>query len=216
MRIIVRTAGGSLCEVLPGGGWTCRDLHMDVETKLGIPVSQQRLLHGSELLEEFMAASAVGTMGHLLQLSGEGTLELSLYIRSTAAIEALGSVERDGLALQHASEELKGDREVVMAALKQNGYALQHASEELKGDREVVMAAVKQNGYALRQACEELKGDREVIMAAVKQNGNALFYASEELKSDREVVMAALKQNGDALRQACEELKGDREVVMRL
>ena len=82
MRIVVRTAGGAHCEVLPGSGWTCRDLHVDVEKKLGVPASQQRLLHGSELLEEFMAASAVGTMGRLPQLSGGGTLELSLYIRS--------------------------------------------------------------------------------------------------------------------------------------
>ena len=39
---------------------------------------------------------------------------------------------------------LKGDREVVLEAVKQNGGALEDASEELKGDREVVMAAVKQ------------------------------------------------------------------------
>ena len=80
--IIVRTAGGSHCEVIPGSDWTCRDLHADIQMKLWIPASQQRLLHGSKLLEDFMAASAVGTMDRLLQLSGGGTLELSLYIRS--------------------------------------------------------------------------------------------------------------------------------------
>ena len=30
-----------------------------------------------------------------------------------------------------------------MEAVKQNGYALVHASEELKGDREVVMESTK-------------------------------------------------------------------------
>ena len=59
MRIIVRTAGGSHCEVLPSSSWTCHDLHMDIQTKLGIPVSQQRLLHGSKLLEKCMAAAGV-------------------------------------------------------------------------------------------------------------------------------------------------------------
>ena len=154
MRIIVRTAGGSHCEVLPGSGWTCRDLRVDVQTKLGIPAPQQRLLHGGELLEELMAASAAGTLGRLPQLSGGGTLELSLYIRSTAAIEALEAVIKDGRALEHASEELKHDREVVMEAVKQNGQALEYASEELQRDREVVMEAVKQKGNALEYASE--------------------------------------------------------------
>ena len=47
-------------------------------------------------------------------------------------------------------------------------------SEKLRGDREVVLAAVKQNGNALKHAPEEWRGDREVVLAAVKQNGNAL------------------------------------------
>ena len=66
------------------------------------------------------------TMGQLLQLSArhEGRLELLLYIRSTAIIRALEAVQKDGRALLHASEELKGDREVVMEAVKQNGHAL--------------------------------------------------------------------------------------------
>eukprot|EP00972_Heterocapsa_arctica_P039426 5806854-Heterocapsa_arctica.AAC.1 len=47
-----------------------------------------------------------------------------------------------------------------MEAVKQKGRALQDASEELKGNREVVMEAVKQDGSALGWASEELKGDR--------------------------------------------------------
>ena len=42
---------------------------------------------------------------------------------------------QDGLALQH-SLELSGDREVALAAVGQNGMALQHVSEQLRGDRE--------------------------------------------------------------------------------
>ena len=38
------------------------------------------------------------------------------------------AVEHDGLALQHASAELRHDRDVVMAAVKQNGWALRYAS----------------------------------------------------------------------------------------
>ena len=38
---------------------------------------------------------------------------------------------------------------VVMEAVRQTGYALEFASEELKGHREVVREAVKQDGRAL-------------------------------------------------------------------
>ena len=45
------------------------------------------------------------------------------------------AVSQNGLALEHASVELKGDREVVMGAVFQSGQALEHASEELRSDR---------------------------------------------------------------------------------
>ena len=44
-----------------------------------------------------------------------------------------------------------------MAAVKQNGYALNFASEDLWGDREMVMAAGKQNGCVLKDASEYLR-----------------------------------------------------------
>ena len=87
-----------------------------------------------------------------------------------------------------------------MAAVSQNGYALQFATEELKGDREVVMTAVSQNGCALKFTTEEMKGDREVVMTAVSQNGYALHFATAELRGDEDLVMTALaKRNGSPL-----------------
>eukprot|EP00972_Heterocapsa_arctica_P046244 6822798-Heterocapsa_arctica.AAC.1 len=73
-----------------------------------------------------MGTAAIGTIGQLLRLEAgqEVSLELLLYIRSTAVVEALELVEQSGWALDIMSEELKGDREVVMAAVKQNGRTL--------------------------------------------------------------------------------------------
>ena len=61
----------------------------------------------------------------------------------------LKAVKQNGLFLHCARAELKGDREIVMEAVKQNGFAL-CASAALKGDREIGMEAVKQHGLALR------------------------------------------------------------------
>ena len=116
-------------------------------------------------------------------------------------------------ALGAATQELRGDREIVMTAVSQSGWTLQYASKELRGDREVVMTAVSRSGWVLQFAAEELRGDREVVMTAVSQNGSALRCASEELRGDRAIVMKAVSQSELALRYATEELKGDHELL---
>jgi hypothetical protein len=47
-------------------------------------------------------------------------------------------VELSGWALEFVSDELKADKEVVMAAVKEEGDALQFSSDELKADEEVI------------------------------------------------------------------------------
>ena len=44
--------------------------------------------------------------------------------------------------MQYATEDLRGDREVVMTALAWDGFAVQYASDELRGDQEVMEAAL--------------------------------------------------------------------------
>ena len=118
------------------------------------------------------------------------------------------------LNLRHASEELRNDREIVLAAVSQYAYALEYASEELRNDREIVLAAVSQYAYALEYASEELRNNREIVLAAVSQNGRALEYASAELRNDREIVLAAVSQYGYALKYASEELRNNHEIVL--
>ena len=119
----------------------------------------------------------------------------------------------DGPALCDAPEEIRGDREVVMAAVAESAWTLRYASEELRGDREVVMAAIALEGHALQHARDELKGDREVVMTAIAQDGMALEHAAEELRGDHEVVMTAMAENGWALQHATEEVRADKEIV---
>jgi len=123
--------------------------------------------------------------------------------------------------LELVSEELKNDKEIILAAVKKHGFALKYASEKLKDDKEVVLAAVNQSSSALidkdsalEHASERLKDDKEVVLAAVKKRGSALKYASERLKDDKEVVLVALKEKGSALEHASEKLKNDKEVVL--
>ena len=72
-----------------------------------------------------------------------------------------------------------------MTAVSQAGEGFQHATEALKGNRELVMQAVSKDGFALRYASEKLRGDREIVMIAVSNRGEALQGATEELNQER-------------------------------
>ena len=130
-----------------------------------------------------------------------------LFVAKAKEYDAIGN---------YISDELKDDREVVLAAVKKYGFNLTYASEELKKDREIVLEAVKNCGYALKYVIEEFKNDREIILEAVKSYGTILEIVPEEFKKDREIVLEAVKNNGGALQYASEELKNDRELVLEM
>eukprot|EP00972_Heterocapsa_arctica_P092263 13607238-Heterocapsa_arctica.AAC.1 len=68
MRITVQTLVGSRCEINPCGHWTCCDLHTEIHKMPDVSIAQQRLIHDCRILEAFMAAAAIYTIGQLLRL----------------------------------------------------------------------------------------------------------------------------------------------------
>merc|ERR1712070_376578 len=70
------------------------------------------------------------------------------------------------MALKFASEELKNDRSVVLAAVMQRGTALMYASEEMKCDYYVVLDAVRNNKMAIVHAKGGLRDDDDIRAAA--------------------------------------------------
>ena len=51
--------------------------------------------------------------------------------------------------MKEASKELPDNKDIMIAAVKNKGFALQYISDELKGEFDMVMAAVGKCGYAL-------------------------------------------------------------------
>ena len=100
-----------------------------------------------------------------------------------------------GTNTRYASEELRKDREVVMAAVQKNDVALEYASKDLRNDKDIVMVAVRQNGNSLRYASNEMKNDKNVVLMAVAQNCYGLLYASEMLQCDEDVIRIAMEKN---------------------
>ena len=70
----------------------------------------------------------------------------------------LASVKYDPLALELASDALRGDRAIVEEAVKNSGMALRYASETLRGDRGIVLAAVRQNVETLEATTKSKQG----------------------------------------------------------
>ena len=92
------------------------------------------------------------------------------------------------MMLRYASDTLKNDRDVVLAAVQHNGMVLHYASANLRNDQDIVLAAVQQHGDALQYASDGLRNDQGVVLVAVQQHGRmALLYASANLKNARTI-----------------------------
>ena len=64
----------------------------------------------------------------------------------------------DGLAVRFLSAELRGDREIGLAAVRRSSLACQYLTLALRADKEFGLAAVTANGCAVEFLSEELRG----------------------------------------------------------
>lgn len=120
--------------------------------------------------------------------------------------------ELSGL-IEQASERIRGDKEVVLAAVKSNPNALRFASDAMKDDKDVVLEVATRG--LIGSASEKLRGNRELALLAVRQNAYAFESLSKELRGDKEIAMLAVEQNGYMMGNVSEELRGDKEVAMK-
>ena len=120
-----------------------------------------------------------------------------------------------GGALEHAVNNLKKDKEIVLAAVKKRGYALEYAHKSLKKDREIVLEAVKEEGYALEYADRKFRKDREIVLEAVKNDGSAIVFANKIFRKDKEIVLEVVKdwKQDHALKYVDYSLRDDPDIL---
>ena len=126
----------------------------------------------------------------------------------------LAAVKSNGSVFQYVDYSLRSDRMVVLEAIKTYGISIRYASDDIKEDKDIVLEAVKRNGHVLRYINDDLIRDKDVVLEAVKNIGNALQYASLELRGDRDVVLEAVKRDGNALKYATYELRRDTDLIL--
>ena len=82
----------------------------------------------------------------------------------------------------------------ILSTFLTNPSAFEFAPEELRGDKDFVLAAVAQNGLAFKFASQKLKGDKDFVLAAIEKSSSAFIYASQELKKDKDFVLKMANQ----------------------
>ena len=142
--------------------------------------------------------------------------------------------------LKYASESLRNDMEVVLAAIQKDGRAISYASDNLKKNvdlvfeslkkgaglsyftylpfdlqtRENLLLTLKNGGGDIDLIPIDLRSDKEILMFAIKYYAKNLSQASAELKNDKEIVLAAVKSSGEVLEYVSDELRNDPEIVL--
>ena len=117
-------------------------------------------------------------------------------------------------ALDNASDRLKDNGDFMRAAVQENSSAVVYASDRLKDNRDFMLVAVQKNvRAALDNASDRLKDDENFMLAAVRKYTRAFDYASDRLKNDRNFVLAAVRENGWILPYVSDQFKNDREIA---
>uniref|UniRef100_A0A7S1Q1F3 Ubiquitin-like domain-containing protein n=1 Tax=Alexandrium catenella TaxID=2925 RepID=A0A7S1Q1F3_ALECA len=147
---ILALSGERLGDVKAELDWTVDALKSAVEEATGVPVCEQRLVAG---IRDLFDAQV-----EIKSVLGKGVTSLTLIRRDPAHAKWLEFVE-DGWKNQlcRAPQEVKADREIVLAAVREDGDAFRFAAPELQADQEIVVQAVQLSRCALQHASLELR-----------------------------------------------------------
>lgn len=156
-----------------------------------------------------------------LEHSGEALRHTSVKLRDNKQL-VLKAVETIN-CFKYASNELRGDREVLLKALNVDCFAIEFASPELQADDEInqILKEKKYPGpwqfYNATYRCE----NEEEMLVRMKEDcptmGHALAFASDQLRSDKNFLLKALKQNAQSawgISYVSEDLKKDRDLAL--
>lgn len=119
--------------------------------------------------------------------------------------------------LRKASEAVRNDRDLVMAAMDASeGEAIKFAGEDVRADREIMLAAMKFDRSLCRYARGELHTDRSFLLAALdtpgffpRFSGWLRWQASPELCADYDFLLKILAKDGASFRVVQEDLRSN-------
>jgi hypothetical protein len=142
---------------------------------------------------------AAGMPMNVLNAADKGSVALVLQL-----LERAKGYDDVQAILEKASDELRRDRDLVLAAAaKSVRGAVEWMVAELGADRELVLQLLERAEdfhveYILGKASDELRRDRGLVLAAAaKSAGGAAEWMAAELGADREFVLQLLERAED-------------------
>lgn len=126
-------------------------------------------------------------------------------------------VTRDWKRLRKASQAVRNDRDLVMACMDASeGEAIKFAGEDVRADREIMLAAMKLDRSLCRYARGDLHTDRTFLLAALDNTGFfprfsgwLRWQASPELCADYDFLLKMLAKDGASFRVVQEDLRSN-------
>lgn len=126
-----------------------------------------------------------------------------------------------GCLLEHVSDRLKNDPDIVMAAVENNPMSLRFASDAMRNNLEIAKMAVSEpfhdiirddgvwkidGRYPIEFVPETFRDDREFMRTAISVYGDNFKFASERLKDDFSFVIFAVEKDDDLLEHASKRI----------
>lgn len=127
-------------------------------------------------------------------------------------------VSRDWKRLRKASVAVRNDRDLVMACMDASGgEAIKFAGEDVRADREIMLAAMKFDRSLCRYARGDLHTDRAFLLAALdapwsrtpRFSGWLRWQTSPELCADYDFLLKILAKDGASFRVVQEDLRSN-------
>ncbi len=126
--------------------------------------------------------------------------------------DALESLNKNQVLIGKISEELRGDGDVILAAVAKHWWAIGFASDELKTDTAFFLQAMKVNP-GVKQFLDSYT-DKQFLWSIIEADGSALDFVGESLKSSKEFLLGAIVKNPSTLKYVSEELQNDTELLL--
>ena len=116
-------------------------------------------------------------------------------------------------SLQYASEVLRADRFIVTTAVERDGLNLEFASDELQSDTQIVLKSIENDSSSFQYASLTLRDTEDIALEAVSRSGQNLQFASKKCQANKEIVLRAVENWPDSLKHASEQLRDELEIV---
>ncbi|CAE6945496.1 unnamed protein product, partial [Symbiodinium sp. KB8] len=170
------------------------DVMMAIKRETGLHWRRQRLLYDQQPLGEDQRLGEV--------VDGPEA-EVALVHVDHQKLEPISDRDKlqvmltfDGEALAYATEELRRDRDLALAAVRQNGKALRHVRGALLGDEEVVELAMASDPFALARAGKAARKNQKLAAKALNADPDMIRFLHPDLLKNEAFLMPHVAKNG--------------------